>query len=203
MPIRFRCPFCNQLMGIARRKAGTVVRCPSCASQVTVPHIQTEGAAAPAQAPAAPLFERNDFDELFNPPPEPRKTEASPLAFEPFAPEPLPQPVVREPKPKSQAPGGKATETAPAPAPLPEPAVAKPGFWVTPALATLLSVAGIVALALAFAAGLLVGSYLQSRNHDEQAHGLRGERGASASCLSASGTPDGSGSASGGRQPPV
>src|SRR5947209_460375 len=28
MPIRFRCAYCNQLMGIARRKAGTVVRCP-------------------------------------------------------------------------------------------------------------------------------------------------------------------------------
>src|SRR5207253_599174 len=38
MPIRFRCAYCNQLMGIARRKAGTVVRCPKCAGQVVVPH---------------------------------------------------------------------------------------------------------------------------------------------------------------------
>ena len=30
MPIRFRCAYCNQLMGIARRKAGTVIRCPNC-----------------------------------------------------------------------------------------------------------------------------------------------------------------------------
>src|SRR5262249_61750502 len=38
MPIRFRCAYCNQLMGIARRKAGNVVRCPRCAGQVIVPN---------------------------------------------------------------------------------------------------------------------------------------------------------------------
>ncbi len=47
MPIRFRCAYCNQMMGIATRKAGTVVRCPKCAGQVVVPHLdpQTEDAA--------------------------------------------------------------------------------------------------------------------------------------------------------------
>jgi DNA-directed RNA polymerase subunit RPC12/RpoP len=37
MPIRFRCAYCQQLMGIARRKAGAVVRCPRCAGEVIVP----------------------------------------------------------------------------------------------------------------------------------------------------------------------
>lgn len=37
MPIRFRCAYCNQLMGIAHRKAGTVVRCPKCAGELIVP----------------------------------------------------------------------------------------------------------------------------------------------------------------------
>lgn len=37
MPIRFRCAYCNQLMGIATRKAGQVVGCPKCAGQVVVP----------------------------------------------------------------------------------------------------------------------------------------------------------------------
>ena len=37
MPIRFRCAYCEQLMGIARRKAGTVVRCPKCAGEIIVP----------------------------------------------------------------------------------------------------------------------------------------------------------------------
>lgn len=37
MPIRFRCAYCNQLMGIATRKAGKVITCPKCAGQVVVP----------------------------------------------------------------------------------------------------------------------------------------------------------------------
>ena len=37
MAIRFRCAFCNQLMGIATRKVGTVVRCPKCSQQTVVP----------------------------------------------------------------------------------------------------------------------------------------------------------------------
>ena len=37
MPIRFRCVYCNQLLGIARRKAGTIVRCTSCQGQLIVP----------------------------------------------------------------------------------------------------------------------------------------------------------------------
>lgn len=48
MPIRFRCAYCNQLMGISHRKAGTVVRCPKCAGQVVVPED------APAPEPGAP-----------------------------------------------------------------------------------------------------------------------------------------------------
>src|SRR5262249_51120015 len=70
MPIRFRCAYCNQLMGIARRKAGNVVRCPTCAGQVIVP---TPGAVAPAPEPPRPaksprpaggaaLLEQGDFD---------------------------------------------------------------------------------------------------------------------------------------------
>jgi DNA-directed RNA polymerase subunit RPC12/RpoP len=38
MPIRFRCAYCNQLMGISQRKVGTIVRCPKCSGQVVVPH---------------------------------------------------------------------------------------------------------------------------------------------------------------------
>ena len=37
MPIRFRCAYCNQLMGIAKRKVGQVVTCPKCGGQVVVP----------------------------------------------------------------------------------------------------------------------------------------------------------------------
>src|SRR5947209_5088937 len=70
MPIRFRCPHCNQLLGISRRKAGTPVECPTCHRQVTVPLTDQEGAGEPAGLPdalpggpaAPPLFERSDFE---------------------------------------------------------------------------------------------------------------------------------------------
>jgi hypothetical protein len=72
MPIRFRCAYCNQLMGIARRKAGTVVRCPKCAGQVVVPFPEgddladsehPQAVADNPQGGEAPgkLFEQNDF----------------------------------------------------------------------------------------------------------------------------------------------
>jgi len=62
MPIRFRCAYCNQLMGIGRRKAGTVVRCPSCAGEVIVPApygVQEPGHDQPA-SPGA------DFEAAFD-----------------------------------------------------------------------------------------------------------------------------------------
>lgn len=94
MPIRFRCVYCDQLLGIAHRKAGTVVKCPNCAGQLVVPNPNSDddsgGSDAPtaqadtagrrqntivekektAPAPASEpgmLFERNDFDELLKP----------------------------------------------------------------------------------------------------------------------------------------
>jgi hypothetical protein len=37
MPIRFACPRCKQLLGVAVRKAGTQVTCPKCKSAIAVP----------------------------------------------------------------------------------------------------------------------------------------------------------------------
>src|SRR5436190_355903 len=72
MPIRFRCAYCNQLMGIARRKAGTVVRCPTCSGQVVVPSPEAAPPdlvepSPPQPQPKGPeLFDRSDFgNELF------------------------------------------------------------------------------------------------------------------------------------------
>jgi hypothetical protein len=67
MPIRFRCAYCNQLLGIARRKAGTVVRCPTCAGQVVVPSIDSDETEAPGVSEEPLVFERSDFDDLLNP----------------------------------------------------------------------------------------------------------------------------------------
>ena len=74
MPIKFRCKFCHQLMGIAHRKAGTEVECPTCKGKLLVPLTSTEPppGAAP-QAPASPpLFERSDFDDYLHAP-QPKK----------------------------------------------------------------------------------------------------------------------------------
>ena len=37
MPIRFRCAYCNRLLGIATRKAGMETICPHCGYTITVP----------------------------------------------------------------------------------------------------------------------------------------------------------------------
>lgn len=153
MPVRFRCAYCNQLLGIARRKAGTVVRCPTCSGQVVVPAIDSEEATQqPLQPAGPPLFERSDFDELFNPPaggaPAPQSAPAPPGAWGTHADsafvvgriEPAPEPVARP------APSG----TAPPP----------PGIVLSPTKATVLTVIGVLALAVAFGAGVLVGRLL-------------------------------------------
>jgi DNA-directed RNA polymerase subunit RPC12/RpoP len=76
MPIHFRCVYCNQLLGTARRKAGTVVRCTSCEGQIIVPDAEPKMAAAarPTRREAAvavgagpTVFEQNDLEELLRP----------------------------------------------------------------------------------------------------------------------------------------
>jgi hypothetical protein len=175
-------------MGIARRKAGTVVRCPSCASQVTVPLVEREEEEVQPRKQkdvSAPIFERSDFDEIFAPVPSPaaarrQRPEASPFTFD--VPEAPPAPelvdVYKKPEvpapvpPAPPAPSAPAPEKNPVPASPPtENAPARPGIWLTPGLATLLSVAAVVALALAFAGGLLLGIYMAHQAHEDQSRG--------------------------------
>lgn len=56
MPIRFRCGYCNRLLGIARRKAGSETTCPHCGYTVTVPE---DSVSEPT--------EMEDLDALLNP----------------------------------------------------------------------------------------------------------------------------------------
>jgi phage FluMu protein Com len=74
MPIQFRCAYCNQLLGIARRKAGTTVNCPTCGKQIVVPTPEPNQAEPPAKPGTAPsplsqppqnLLEIDDIDQLF------------------------------------------------------------------------------------------------------------------------------------------
>jgi hypothetical protein len=157
-------------MGIARRKSGTVVTCPNCAGQVVVPGEDDAPPAPSAPPPPAAagsqktenepaLFERGDFDDLFR-----KKAPTAPV------PAPAPPPLQHQP-----APGTIKAPVTQAPQPTSErfdfnmnrPAAVH-GIVLTPSMATLLSVALVVALALAFTAGLLVGRfYLESTPKDD------------------------------------
>jgi DNA-directed RNA polymerase subunit RPC12/RpoP len=164
MPIKFRCKFCHQRMGIAHRKAGTEVECPSCKGKVMVPLKNEEADAAPAPAPEAnPLvFERNDFGDFLNIPPQPEPAlAAAPQAA--ASPQPAASPQAAAPPAPQQRPlrlpssfdfdALPGTMGAPLDA-------SPPGIVLSPGRATLLTVAVILGLALAFSAGLLVGRAL-------------------------------------------
>jgi DNA-directed RNA polymerase subunit RPC12/RpoP len=70
MPIRFRCVYCNQLLGIARRKAGTVVNCPHCGERLIVPTPEADDESAEIKSQPQPQ-------------PQPRGELASPTANKP------------------------------------------------------------------------------------------------------------------------
>lgn len=146
MPIRFRCRYCNQLMGIARRKAGMMVQCPTCHAQVVVPQLgadDKEGPppAKPVPAAPAPLFERSEFEAFLQNPAADKPADHSepplPLEFGPDMPS----------SPSFSARSGS-------------PRLKHPGLVLSAMQATWLTVVVILLVALAFGAGLLVGHYL-------------------------------------------
>jgi hypothetical protein len=165
MPIRFRCAYCNQLLGIARRKAGTVVRCPTCAGQVIVPNVDTEETEGPGGEDEPLVFERSDFEELLNPAEQAVPLERKqPVLASGEAPVALPS--------ATEPPAGAwGTHAEPAydverinPVPAARPADKagqRPGIVLSSAKATALVVAAVVALALAFGGGFLTGYLLR------------------------------------------
>ncbi len=145
MPVRFRCRYCNQLLGIARRKIGMEVNCPTCHNPVMVP--PTDSADVDQPAPRKdPLFEGSDLDALLQPavasPPDLAKPLPPPAA--PGWPPPAPPPVAFDVGP--YPPPGAATPPA--------------SVVLTPMQATLLTVGAVLILGVAFAAGLLIGRFL-------------------------------------------
>ena len=79
MPVRFRCIYCNQLLGIARRKAGSIVHCTKCSGKIIVPNpddpLPAPSAVGTASRKAgrdsgSHLFERSDFDVLLRQEPD-------------------------------------------------------------------------------------------------------------------------------------
>ncbi len=170
MPIRFRCEHCQQLLGIARRKAGTRVNCPTCRASVLVPGTDQEGLEPLADpgpdipsvqgekpvAPAEePFFERSDFERLFAPTAREQAFEGASVGN---MPPPPPFPASNGPGPGERN-GGNPVELAPAAVPPPGEWNGSAGYLLTPQRASLLTVMVILLMALAFVGGLLVGRY--------------------------------------------
>lgn len=191
MPIRFRCAYCNQLMGIARRKAGTVVSCPNCSGQVVVPAEDADDDAAAGSAPTGPppgdtvqpLFERGDFEDLFRSAPGGGTVPSAPPPPPPPSPAVAPAPRATGPMTAAQAPLPPARlEPSPGlPSPVAPPQLPR-GYVISPSMATLLTVALIVALALAFTAGLLVGRFYLQPSDSGSPSGVLVQPDRSASC---------------------
>jgi hypothetical protein len=179
MPIRFRCQHCSQLLGIARRRAGAAVRCPTCLNEVLVPastavlpgtgedsalEPTAQAGEPPARAPGPAagvaqgpsLFERDDFEALL------RGSVSASMEAGRGRP-----PRGRTPVPSGRQPGPPPVPRPADPAPVPAvnvepwPAANAPagGLVLSPSRATVLTVVVILLLALAFAAGLLVGRF--------------------------------------------
>jgi hypothetical protein len=162
MPIRFRCAYCNQLLGIARRKAGTVVRCPTCAGQVIVPNVESDAGPPSGTGNQPFVFERSDFDEVLNADGD----DAVPIKAKADVAEEAP---ASSPAPMEAPAGAWGTHPEP-PYDLqrlkPTPAVTADqvsGIVISRTKATMIAIVAIVVLALVFAAGVLVGFALRGR----------------------------------------
>ena len=129
MPIRFRCTYCNRLLGIATRKAGTQTTCPHCGYAITVPMPQDE-----ANDSRTERINLDDVEEMLG-------RGATEVAVEPAAapavaaappapPVSPPPPVEKRPEPPKVAPPVPAADQMPAakprPAPPPIPKANKP-----------------------------------------------------------------------------
>jgi hypothetical protein len=168
MPIRFRCAYCNQLMGIARRKAGTVVRCPKCAGQVVVPQPESyeedrpEGsrqavANTPGQVQAgtagAALFEHHDFAKVFQEAPAAGPQVLHPPTFH--------NPPAANPRPAENAglPQYEAIPLNPVKG-MPLKGTAR-GVFLTSGVLAVLSALVVILMGMAFFLGLLLGRSAQ------------------------------------------
>ncbi len=179
MPIRFRCVYCDQLLGIARRKAGTVVKCPKCAGQLIVPTPEGMEPVAPVmldggtekgtsrEPPAGGngpgvMFERSDFDELLRPAAAPGGTATASPKIVPAPASPFDMQTIGDDDKVVASPRAATITPAVQPTALPR------GILLTPLRATILIVVVGLGLAASFGAGLLVGKSMQSRANATQ-----------------------------------
>ena len=115
MPIRFRCSYCNRLLGIATRKAGMETTCPHCGYTITVPVPQEDGRTERMNLDDVEAMLGKGATEVLQPP--------SAVAAPP-APLPVEKPRAEAPKPPApvypkSAPPPPAPKAKPAPPPKP------------------------------------------------------------------------------------
>lgn len=178
MPIAFRCQTCRKKLSTAKRKAGSVVTCPGCGSEVRVPTadtldpkvarlLATAGARGEYEAESPPPAPNAEFDfrEGVQPPPEP----VPPAPKVVMVKRPMPPATAaklndlplfeREDFAEMLEKDAEAKDEDPLPLPKEAPPTTPTdGFMVTRGTATMVMVAVVVLLGLAFAAGFLVGS---------------------------------------------
>lgn len=126
MPIRFRCSYCNRLLGIATRKAGMETTCPHCGYTITVPVPQEDDGRTERmnlEDVEAALGEGRT--EIIQPaavaaPPAPLSLPSAPLSLPPSE-----MPRAEVPKPQAY-PKPAAAPVAPPPTPKPRPAPKPP-----------------------------------------------------------------------------
>jgi len=122
MPIKFRCNYCRQFLGISRGRAGEVVDCPTCGRSIRVPGL--DGVVLPV---APPELNRQDskliraLDELANwqsPAPVAIATGELPQDDEAEIPQPIAEPIPIEvliaPEPIALRPPPMTTTAEPA-----------------------------------------------------------------------------------------
>ncbi len=118
MPIKFRCEYCRQLIGIAHSKAGSLVDCPTCGRTLRVPN--KDGTVDPPPAVGLDLADdglRRALDELADLGRDKAKPKSEPHDLPPLARDELPSdsreatrglmvtpPVIVKPKPIVQTP---------------------------------------------------------------------------------------------------
>lgn len=126
VPLKFRCYQCNQLLGVSRSKAGTVVACPRCGVELIVPQPPEPGGsgstdAAPAVSgglDAGMSLESLDIrpEDIRVEPgiewaPRPAEEERIELPEDRPAPAAAPAPEWTEPPRAAEAPGAPVAET--------------------------------------------------------------------------------------------
>lgn len=160
--LRFRCYQCQALLSASAGRAGSVIACPKCGTELIVPEAAQAASTlvdfAPPDEPE-PLPEFASFLDLSAPPTRPREARAEDVALD------LSQLVVDAPRP--------AMGEGPPPLEVVKVAVATIAERAGPSrrndvvlprtAAVLWSLGSVLGLASAFAAGLLAGHYIWVR----------------------------------------